>query len=61
MEIDTELDKMRKQRYMSQMKEQDKITARELNEMEISYMSDREFKLMIIKILTGLEKSGGPQ
>ena len=36
---------------MSQMKEQDKITARELNEMEISNMPDREFKVMVIKIL----------
>ena len=46
---------------MSQMKE-DKITARELNETSLSKMSDREFKVMVIKILTGLEnRSGGPQ
>ena len=38
------------------MKEQDKITARKLNEMEISNMHDRESKVMVIKILTGLEK-----
>ena len=38
------------------MKEQDKITARETNEMDISNMPDREFKVMVIKILTGLEK-----
>ena len=43
------------------MKEQDKITAREQNETEISNMPDREFKAMVIKIFTGLEKSGGPQ
>ena len=41
---------------MSQMKEQDKITARDLSYMEISNMSDKEFKEMIIKILTGLEE-----
>ena len=41
---------------MSQMKEQDKITVRELNEMALSNMPDREFKVMVIKILTGLEK-----
>ena len=41
---------------MSQMKEQEKITARELNEMEVSNIPDREFKVMIIKLLTGLEK-----
>jgi len=47
---------MRRQRNMSQMKEQDKITARDLNEMEINNVPDREFKEMIIKILTGLEE-----
>ena len=41
---------------MSQMKEQDRITARNLSEMDISSMPDREFKVMIIMILTGLEK-----
>ena len=35
------------------MKEQGKITARELNETEISNTSDREFKVVVIKILTG--------
>ena len=33
------------------MKEQDKITAKELNETEISNLSDREFKTMVIKIV----------
>ena len=41
---------------MSQMKEQDNTTARDLSEMVISSMPDREFKVMVIKILTGLEK-----
>ena len=41
---------------MSQMKEQDQTTARDLSEMVISSMPDREFKVMVIKILTGLEK-----
>ena len=45
---------------MFQMKEQNRIT-RELNEMEIINMPDRELKVMIIKILTGLEKNGRPQ
>ena len=44
---------------MSQMKEQDKITARDLNEMEISNMPDREFQVMVIKKLSGLEKRVG--
>ena len=38
------------------MEEKDKITARDLNEMDISNMPEREFKVMIIKIFTGLEK-----
>ena len=41
---------------MSQMKEQDKIRARDLSKMEISNMPYRKFKVMIIKILTGFEK-----
>ena len=41
---------------MSQKKEQDKMTARELNEMEISNMPDGIFKVMFIKIHTRLEK-----
>ena len=41
---------------MSQMKKEDKITAKELNETEIGDMCGREFKLMAIKIFTGLER-----
>ena len=41
---------------MSQKKEKNKIAARDLSEMEIHNMPDREFKVMIIKIFTGLEK-----
>ena len=52
---------MKRQRNMSQMKEQDKVTVRDLNKMEISNMTDRELKVMTIKSLSGLEKSGEPQ
>lgn len=38
------------------MKEQDKITARELKETEINNMLDEEFEIIIIKVLIGLEK-----
>ena len=38
------------------MKEQNKTTEKELNEMEISNRSDKEFKVMV-KLHTGLEKS----
>ena len=52
-----ELGKIKRQRNISQIKiKQVKITARELNEMEISNMPDRGFKVMAIKILIGFEK-----
>lgn len=38
------------------MKEHDIITAKEVNHMEISNMPDKELKVMVINILTGLEK-----
>ena len=38
------------------MKEKDKITTRELNQTEVNNMPDGEFKVMVIKIVTGLEK-----
>lgn len=47
---------MRRQENVFQIKEQDKITVRDLSEMDISNMSDKEFKVMTKKILTSLEK-----
>ena len=44
---------------MSQMKEQNKITAGDLNEMKINNMPVREFKVMAIKLLIGLDKRVG--
>ena len=38
------------------MKEQGKAIARDLSETDVSNMCDREFKVMIIRILTELEK-----
>lgn len=35
------------------MKEQDKIITRDLNKMEISNVPDREYKVMVTKILNG--------
>lgn len=51
---------MRRQRNMSQMKKNktkktQKITE-ELNEMEIRNIPDKEFKIMVIKVLIRLEK-----
>ena len=51
----TVLDKMIRQRNMAQIKEQNKITATDLIKMEISNIPDRECKILIIKIHTGLE------
>jgi len=47
---------MRKQRNMSQIKEQNKITVRGISKTKMNKMPDRKFKVMIIKILTGLEE-----
>jgi len=39
------------------MKEQDKIPGKKnLNEMEISHLPDKKFKVMVIKMLTNLER-----
>ena len=39
------------QRKMAQMKEQNKTLGKELNKMEISNLSDAEFKTLFIRIL----------
>ena len=45
---------MRTQRNMAQMKEQIKTSEKELNEMEISNLSDAEFKTLVIRMLKEL-------
>ena len=47
---------MRKQRNMTQMKEQIKTLEKELNIIEISNLSDAEFKTLVIRILKELSK-----
>ena len=47
---------MLRQTNLSQMKEQYKAMARDLIETDISNMSAGEFRAMIIRIITGLEK-----
>ena len=39
---------------MSQMKEQNKIPEKELNEIEIANLSDAEFKTLVIRMLRDL-------
>ena len=46
--------KLRRQRNRAQMKEQDKIPEKELNEMEITNPSDAEFKTLVIRMLKEL-------
>ena len=46
---ETETDKIRGQKNMCQMKEQNRIMVRDLSKTEISHMPGREFKMMIIK------------
>ena len=42
---------MRKQRNMTQMKEQNKTPEKEPNKMEISNLSDAEFKTLVMRML----------
>ena len=50
--------KLRRQRNMAQMKEQNKTPEKELNEMEIANLSDAEFKTLVIRILKELIEYG---
>ena len=47
---------MRRQRNIDQVKEQIKTTEKELNKMEISNLSDAEFKTLIIRMLKELSE-----
>ena len=47
---------MRRQRNMAQMKEQIKTPEKELNKMEISNMSDAEFKTLVTRMLKELSE-----
>ena len=47
---------MRRQRNMAQVKEQIKTLEKELNEMEISNLSDEEFKTLVIRMLKKLSE-----
>ena len=42
---------MKKQKVMSQMKEQDKTPEKQLNEVEIGNPPEKEFRIMIVKIM----------
>ena len=47
---------MKRQRNMAQMKEENKTLEKELNEMDISNLSDAEFKTLVIRMLKELSE-----
>ena len=50
---------MGRQRNRPQMKEQENSPEEEIDEMEASNLSDREFRVMIIKTLNSMKKDIG--
>ena len=48
---------MKKQKVTSQMKGQDKIPGKQLNEMEIGNLPEKEFRIMIVKMIQDLGKT----
>ena len=54
--IHRKIDKMKKQRAVHQMKEQDKPPEKQLNEVEIGNLPEKEFKIMIVKMIQDLRK-----
>ena len=47
---------MRRQRNVAQMKEQNNTSEKELNEMEVSNLSEAEFKTLVIRMLKDLSE-----
>ena len=47
---------MKKQKVISQMKGQDKIPGKQLNEVEIGNLPEKEFRIMIVKMIQDLWK-----
>ena len=47
---------MKRQRAMYQMKEQEKTPENQLNEVEIGNLPEKEFRIMIVKMIQDLEK-----
>ena len=48
---------MKKQKVMSQMKGQDKTPEKQLNEVEIGKLPEREFRIMMVKMIQDLRKT----
>ena len=54
--IHRKTDKMKRQRSMYQMKELDKTPEKQLNEVEIRNLPEKEFRIMIVKMIQDLRK-----
>ena len=48
---------MRRKRNMAQMKDQIKTIEKELNKMEISNLSEAEFKTLVVRVIRNLKKT----
>ena len=48
---------MKKQKVMSQMKGQDKTPEKQLSEVEIGNLPEKEFRIMIVKTIQDLGKT----
>ena len=47
---------MKKQKVMSQMKRQDKIPEKQLNEVEIGILPEKQSRIMIVNMIQDLRK-----
>ena len=54
---DRKLAKITKGKNSPQKKFQEETTARELTKTDINNISDQEFRIMVIRLITGIEKS----
>ena len=54
--IHRKIDKMKRQRAMYQMKEQDKTPEKQLNEVQIGNLPEKEFRITIVKMIQNLGK-----
>ena len=53
--IHREIDNMKRQRAMYQIKEQEKNPEKQLNEVEIGNLPEKKFRIMIVKMIQDLE------
>ena len=50
---------MKKQKVVSQVKGQDKTPEKQLNEVEISNLPEKELRIMIVNMIQDLRKKNG--